>query len=184
MVGARIELPEESKLEVWEMVTKGTVWVWVYDRRNDSYKKQRVGGRGGASKKLTISMGDRRYNQEQVIDEMRQHDPFTNGMMLRLTGPELTDDDEYMKTANHKSNDELLEFFQLKDSDDFQEAIVDIESETLLRRLHSLAQQNALAWQLNAITDLLEERFRVGGTQRTVAEMIAANDMQGGHALS
>jgi hypothetical protein len=181
----RVDTAEEILNEQWEITTAATVWVWLYDRRNDNYRKQKVsGGPGGGSKKLTISVGDRRYNQELVIEEMKDHDPFTNGTLLRLSGPELSDDEEHLDISNHKTNAQLLEFFAITDVPMFQEAVDSLTSETLIRRLHSLAKKSALAWQLNIIEEVIDQRYRVGGTQPTVAQMIKDQDMQGGHAMS
>jgi len=185
-MSARIDAQDESKLESWEGTTPGTVWVWIYDRRNDSYKKARIGGRGaGGTNRINITVGDRRYNQEQVVDEMRANDPFTNGMLIRTKGPELTEDDEFLQdTSNHKTNVELLQYFEIRNIDEFKEAIDDIESELILRRLDSLAHNNALASQAQVLRELIDQRYRVGGTQKTVQEMLDANDLQGGRALS
>lgn len=181
----RIDTSEEVLNEIWEIVTQATVWVWLYDRRNDTYKKQKIsGGPGGGSKKLHITVGDRRYNQELVIDEMKGHDPFSNGTLIRLSGPELGDDEEFLDVSNHKTNAQLIAFFAVTDVPLFQEAVAVLESETLIRRLHSLAQKSGLAWQLDIIEAVIDERYRVGGTQPTVAEMIKDRDMQGGQALS
>lgn len=181
----RMDTAEETLMETWEITTQATVWVWLYDRRNDNYKKQKVsGGPGGGSKKLNITVGDRRYNQEMVIDEMKAHDPFTNGTLLRLKGPDLSDEEDLLDVSNHKSNAQLLEFFAITDGPLFDEAIGVLESETLIRRLHSLGKKSALSWQLDAIEAIIDQRYRVGGTQPTVAEMMRDQDMQGGQALS
>lgn len=181
----RVDTSEEMLTEIWEIVTQITVWVWVYDRRNDTYKKQRIsGGPGGGSKKLSITVGDRRYNQSLVIDEMKDHDPFSNGTLLRLSGPALSEDEEYLDTSNHKTNAQLLEFFEVTDAPMFEEAVEVLQSETLVRRLHSLAKKSGLAWQLDIIEAVIDVRYRVGGTQPTVAQMIKDRDMQGGQAMS
>lgn len=176
--------PEDSQIEVWEITTGGTVWVWIYDRRKDEYKQTRVGGSGGGgSKKLTISVDDRMYNQEQVIEEHMNLDPFTNGMLRRLSGPEL-DEDTAVDTSNHLSSDDLIELLKVRDEEIFGEAVGEITSELVLRRLAEVADKEGTGWQSELVKELIRERWPIGGTQKTVREMIAAGELQGGIGLT
>lgn len=180
----RSEQPHEKQVEVWEITTQGTVWVWAYDRRQDNYKQSRVGGGGGGgSKKLTITLDDRLYNQEMVVDESPELDPFTNGMLRRLSGPELNEDTQ-VDTTNHLSNEDLTSLLQVRDEDLFKEEIIEIKSELLLRRLVDVAEKEGTVWQHEFLKELITERHPIGGTQKTVREMIAAGEVQGGSPLS
>src|SRR4051812_16780617 len=121
--------------EVWEITTPGTVWVWTRDVRNPGqYNKTRVGGRSGGSKRLRITTDERRYNEEQVIDEMLDHNPFRNGTLRLLSIDEDVQVDDIVANY-HLSDDELKQYFDVKDEDLFTEAMKEIESELVLRRL-------------------------------------------------
>lgn len=170
----------DKVVETWEITTEGTVWVWKMDARENKYVKQRVGGRQGGSKRLHISRDDRRFNQEQVIDEMKSHDPFTNGALV-LVSAEKADD---IDSTYHLTIDDLLRLLEVKDQALFESEVADIKSELILRRLKEVAETKATVAQLEFIRDTIDARYKVGGTQRTVREMIEAGDMAGGEVLS
>lgn len=170
---ARPHATEDDKLiETWEITFGGTVWVWTYDRREDRYIKTRVGGRAG-SKKLHISRDDRKFNQEQVVEENKGMDPFTNGA-LRLI--DFASRDETLETRYHLTQEDLLGMLEIRDEELFKGEINEIGSELIIRRLQSLAAKHGAAWQTEFINGLIEERYPIGGTQRTVQEMITAGE--------
>lgn len=170
----RAAQPDEKLIEIWEATTDGTTWVWTYDRRDDRYQKQRVGGRQGSSHRLHISRDDRRFNQEQVVDEMKGHDPFTNGA-LRLVS---TDRAEDIDATYHLTTEDLQTMLEVRDQALFEETVTEIKSELLLRRLKDVAEAHATVAQLEFISGLISQRYRVGGTQKTVREMLAAEGTQ------
>jgi hypothetical protein len=163
---------DDKVIETWESVVAGTVYVWTYDRRDDKYIKQAVGGRS-ASKRLHISRDDRKYNQELVPPENREHDPFTNGA-LRLK--DAATRDESLDMRYHFTDEDLKTFFEIRDETLFQEAIEAVESELILRRLEAVAEKDGTKAQYEMVRDLVRERYPIGGTQRTVREMFAEND--------
>lgn len=169
-----------KNVETWEITTTGTVWVWVKDPREGGYKKQRVGGRSGGSRRLHISVDDRRFNTEQVVDEMEGHNPFSNGI-LRLVSVREADD---IDTKYHKTDDELVEMLAVRDQDAFEQAVREIKSELLVRRLYAAAEVSGTVGQVTFLRDLIDETWRVGGSQRTVREMLAAGELSGGQSLS
>lgn len=177
---ARAPQSGESLIETWEIQTEGTVWVWTYDRRNDRYTKQRVGGRQGGSRILRISSDDRRYNQEQIVDELKETDPFINGA-LRLTSKERAED---VDATYHLGPDELRAMLEVKDMDLFQVEVGDIKSELILRRLRDVAELHGTVQQLTYVSELIEGRYKVGGTQKTVREMLDAGEELSGTRLS
>ena len=177
---ARTSQPGETTVETWEITHEGTVWVWQYDRREDKYIKVRCGGRQGGSRRLHISSDDRRFNQEQVVDEMKEHDVFTNGS-LRLVSKERSED---IDTTYHLSPEDLKAYFDLKDVDLFASEMADIKSELVLRRLLEIGENEATNAQLTVLRDLIDQRYRVGGTQRSVQEMIDAGEKLGGTVMS
>ena len=166
---------DDALVESWEIAFAGTVWVWVYDRREEKFKKQAVGHRSG-SKTLHITRDDRKYNQEQIPDENRHLDPFVNGQ-LRLLGSATRD--ESLDIRNHFSNDELVTMFEVRDPELFTEAIDGLTSEVILRRLLSLSEEHGSLTQNNILRETIEKRWPIGGTQKTVREMIEAGERIG-----
>ena len=167
-------------LETWEITTDGTIWVDKMDAREGKYIKQRVGGRQGGSRRLHITTDDRRFNQEQVVEEMRDSDPFTSGALI-LVSAEKADD---IDSTYHLTTEDLSRLLEIKDTKLFESEVGDIKSELILRRLKELAENQATVAQLAFIGELISTRYRVGGTQRTVREMMAAGEMAGGEILS
>ena len=167
-------------IETWEITTEGTVWVLVSDPRDPSgFKKQRVGGRAGGSRRLRLSTDDRRYNEEQIVNEMMHHNPFRNGL-LRLIDQKHQDD---VVTTYHLTSDDLATILDIRDEKMFEEAVQGITSELVIRRLAALGEKSATMGQLNYIKDVIEDRYKVGGTQRAVQE-IFDDSKSGGIRLS
>src|SRR5438093_28830 len=103
-----VENPREV-VETWEASGEGTIWVWMYDQRSRGYIKHRVGGSQG-SKRLRITVDDRRYNEEQIIEEMAEHNPFRNGL-LRLVSPSKAND---IDTRYHLTYDDLRQMLEIR----------------------------------------------------------------------
>lgn len=171
-----VEVPGDT-IEVWEAQTPAAVWVYQRDpRASTGYKMVRVGG-PNASKRLRITKDDREFTQEQILDENRHHDPFTNGSLKRI--------DAKNPTANLGIvTDEDLEAFLEFDNAVFEEAVRDIDSELTVRRLKDLVEQRGTVPQHEILREVIEEKWKVGGTQKTVQEMIDAGEAAGGITLS
>jgi hypothetical protein len=167
--------PEDQVVETWESTMPGTIYVWLYDRREDKYLKHRVGGKTG-SKRLHITRDDRKYNQERVPVENIGHDPFTNGAMRLITAETR---DENLDTRYHLSDTDLHEILEIRDVEPFMEAVSDIQSELIIRRLVALAEKDGTQGQNEALKELAEVRYPIGGTQKTVREMIEAGERIG-----
>lgn len=163
---------DDKVVETWESVVAGVVYVWVYDRRDDKYIKQAVGGRS-ASKRLHISRDDRKYNQELIPPENRDHDPFTNGA-LRMK--DAATRDESLDIRYHFTDEDLKTFFEIRDEKLFTEAVEAVESELILRRLEAVAEKEGTVAQHETVRELVRRRYPIGGTQRTVAEMFRENE--------
>lgn len=174
-----VRATQEKTVETWEITHDGTVWVAVYDKREDKYKKQRVGGRAGGSKRLHITADDRRFNQEQVVDEMKQNDPFTNGSLKLISA----DRPEDVDTTYHLTAVDL-EAILKEDPETFEARVGDIKSELIVRRLLEVAEKAGTVAQLAFIRDLVEERYKVGGTQKSVREMLKAGEELSGTQMS
>lgn len=165
----------DQVIETWEILIPGSVYVWVYEKRDDRYRKQRVGGTSG-SRRLHISRDDRKYNQELIPVENRAHDAFTNGA-LRLV--ESSDRDEHLDIRYHYTDQDLAELFEVRDTELFIAAVKDIDSELIIRRLAAMAEVKATVAQNEALKELVSERYPIGGTQATVREMIEAGERIG-----
>ncbi len=173
---ARPAIKEEDQvIETWEICTEGSIWVWTYDKRDDRYRKQRVGGRAG-SRRLHISRDDRKFNQEQLPSENAGLDVFTNGSLRLLDSATR---DEHLDARYHLSDAELSEMFEIRDIEVFMEGVRGIESEVVIRRLQGLGETIGTAAQNEALNDYIRERYPIGGTQRTVREMIEAGEKLG-----
>lgn len=167
---------DKDTIEVWEAQTASSVWAYQKDARDPTgYRMVRVGG-PNASKRLRITTDDREFTQEQILDENRHLDPFTNGSLKRIgAGPEgnlgiITDED-------------LVEYLSFE-PDVFEEAVREMESELTVRRLKDLVEARGTVAQHEIVKDIIEERWKVGGTQKTVQEMIDAGEAAGGITLS
>lgn len=166
---------EGQIIETWEATTRATTWVQTWDRRSDGYKATRVGGRSG-SRRLTISRDDRRYNQDSIPMENKGLDPFTNGT-LRLVDTKNRAED--IDSTYHKSDEELREYFELRDPDAFTDAVGGIESKLVLHRMLALAEVEATVAQLAVVRELINTRWPIGGSQRTYREMEEAGERLG-----
>lgn len=163
----RVEEPGERIIEVWEITTPGTVYVATYDKRDERYVQSSVSGTNGA-RRLRISRDDREYNQERIPEENVHLDPFLNGQLRRVdTGPE----DSRLGRNSTLSNDDLKEILSLTDHDLFESTVKDVAGELMLRRLLSIAEDQATRWQYDVVNELVRERYPVGGQQRTAREL-------------
>ncbi len=173
---ARPEAREDDKvIETWESAVAGVVWVWVYDRREDRYIKQSVGGRIG-SRQLHLTRDDRKYNQEQIPVENAGMDPFANGALRYVKAATR---DESLDQHNHYTDEDLAVMFEERDTAAFTALIGDVDSELILRRLAALGETAGTQAQTAALRELLTERYPIGGTQATVREMIEAGERLG-----
>lgn len=161
---------EDRVVETWESVVPGATYLWTYDRRDDRYIKSAVGGRH--SRRLHITRDDRKYNQELIPIENKALDPFTNGSLRFL---EAATRDENLDTRYHLTQEELTDLFEVRDVELFVEAIKDIGSELILRRLAAIGEDKATVAQLEALKDLIRERYPIGGTQASLREDFATS---------
>lgn len=161
--------PEADTVETWEIQVAGGVQVWKKNKRTGEYEHVRVHGTSGP-RLLHISEDDRLYNQELISGaDNAVLDPFTNGSLAKIEGGEkigLTDE-------------QLIEYFELEDEDAFREAVADIPIELTIRRLRALSETKGTVMHLNVLIDAIEERFKAGGTQPTVAAMFEEDAREG-----
>lgn len=158
-------------IEQWEIVTDGTVWVWTKDVRQPGYmQKTRVGGKAGGSKRLRITRDERRYNEEQIIDEMISSNPFRNGSLKLIKSRTDEAVAEDVDLTYQLDNDDLLQLLSVRDDELFRSEVEGIASELILRRLYAIAEKNATVSQLEIVRAVLNDRFAVGGTQQSIRE--------------
>jgi hypothetical protein len=161
---------DRDVIEVWEIQTEGTVWVWTKDVRTPGHmQKTRVGGKAGGSRRLRISRDERRFNEEQVIDEMASHNPFRNGALRFVSADDKQQADD-IDTTYHMTNEDLLNLLEIKDEALLKSEVEGIASELVLRRLYMVAEKNATVAQLGIIRDVVDERYQIGGTQQSIRE--------------
>jgi hypothetical protein len=158
-----IPISEDSVKEKWEMCVDGVVAVWTYDKKYDRYDRTQVGNRH--SRFLYITTEDRQYNQEQIPDECKHLDPFTNGALRLVSGS----NDRSLDTSNHLDGDDLLAI--VRDRSHFAQRMADLGNELLVRRLLAVVEDEGTAKQLDETKAFLRERYPIGGGSR--AEVVA-----------
>jgi hypothetical protein len=152
--------------EIWETTTGGTVYVNVRDPRNpEGWTRRKVGGRG--SKRITVSVEEREFNQELVQYENEHLDPFRNGTLIRVS-PKDTERGE-----NERSDAQLIDLLKIDDDDRFAAEVRAITSEVVARRLLTLAAKHTSMLRHQVIQDVVDERYRIGKTSQVVRELQA-----------
>lgn len=161
--------PEDIDLtaqEIWETTTGGTTFVHVKDPRSPrAWNKKKVGGRG--SKRITLTVEERMFNQEQVAYENEHLDPFSNGLLVRVM-PKSIERSQY-----EISDEELVALLKGGEDEDFEAMVVATPSEVVLRRMLFLAERNATMYRHEVLRTAIETRFAIGKTQQVVREMMA-----------
>lgn len=154
----------DNAQEVWETTTGGTFWVHVKDpRQPGGWAQKRFGGRG--SKKITITVEEREFNQELVSEDYQQHDPFTNGLLVRVS-PKVVERSEYELT-----DEDLLKVLAWEDDDKFEAYLRAVESEVIVRRFLALAGKNASKWRYDQIQQFVDVKYHIGKTSKVAKEI-------------
>lgn len=157
-----------SAQEIWEATTGGTTYVNVRDPRNaEGWTRRKVGGKG--SKRITVTVEEREFNQELVHYENQHLDPFTNGMLVRIAPRDVE------RGENEKSDDELITMLTVADDRVFESQVNAVRSEIVLRRLLDLSRSHASMLRHETIQNLVDDRYRIGKTSRVVREMEGDN---------
>lgn len=149
-------VPNPLNQEVWEMQTGGTVYV----QESGKDRATRVRGKGS---RLRINPEDRQLVQERI--RKKQHDPFTNGTLVRIDKNQQDDPDTASPSA--KGDLELVKILTQKQPARFKKSIEEL-SEIALRRLKDLAEENDVSLnQMGAINEVLREKFYPGAKEPT-----------------
>lgn len=163
-----IEKRLAEQTEIWELTLPGRVHVNVTNhlgREKDLSAK----GKGG---RIRISTLDRELAEEQI--RVPQINPFRNGMLVQVGGPKLEGDTRKEAVAD----EDLLDFFQVKDESGFKELIEEV-GEVNLRRLQMMSEDPAVdvsVVQKRALEELIVERYPIGGDTPTYREMMGSQD--------
>lgn len=151
--------------EIWESTTGGTTFINIKDPRNPrAWITKKVGGKG--TQRITVTVEERMFNQDLVSYENTAQDPFTNGLLVRVSPKDVS------KGSNEVSDDYLIE--QLRDRSDeaFTTYLKSIDSEVVIRRLQALAERHAAMYRFHEIQAEVDARYPVGKTSRVVSEML------------
>lgn len=153
-----------TDLEIWEPTTASGVKVWRKDPREPSqWRSHRIGGKRG-TRRLQITTDEREYNEELIAVENRNLNPFRNGHLLCIKGPLAGDADQF-------TDEELRNLLAIDSDEDFLSAFQELNSEVLERRLLFQAEDHATKRRYDLIYGQIQDKYRVGYTQRAVREM-------------
>jgi len=149
--------------EIWEATTAGTTYVNVRDPRNpEGWTRKKVGGKG--SKRITVTVEEREFNQELVQYENQHLDPFTNGRLIRISPKEVA------RGENEKSDEQLIALLRVGDDARFEAELRSIQSEVVIRRLMDLARKHTSVLRFEAVQTVVDERYHIGKTSQVVRE--------------
>ena len=167
-----------ESIEIWEATTNQSIWLWVEDQLvgKGSWKKQLVGGPNGR-KRITLSVKERRWNQEQIPEKNAYLDPFSNGSLVCVQG-------EDASLSPVFTDAQLIELLAVEDDDAFGKVLENLKSEILVRRIFALSERNAASYRHDEIRDLIDERYRVGYTQRSQRDDINVRGLGNGTLIS
>ena len=158
-------MDDKQAQEIWETTTGGTTYVHVKDPRNPTgWVQKKVGGRG--TKRITLSVEEREFNQELVAFENEHLDPFTNGLLYRIQ-PASTE-----RGTLEFTDEELVTLLQGGEDEEFEDTINKTTSEVILRRMLFLAERNATMHRHRVLQDTIDTRFAIGKTSRVVKEIM------------
>lgn len=157
-------MDEAPAVEIWETTTGGTTWVHVKDPRHpNTWIKKRVGGKG--TKRITLTVEEREFNQELVTYESAHHDPFTNGLLVRISPAGV------VRGENEVTDAELIAMLEDRDDARFDNLANRVDSEIVLRRLYALAEHHATVARHRSLGEVIERRFSIGKTSQVVKEI-------------
>lgn len=156
---------DKNTQEIWESTTGGTTYLHVKDPRNpNGWVQKKVGGRG--TQRITVTVEEREFNQDLVTYENTSHDPFTNGLLVRIS-PKDVERGQFEVT-----DDELVTLLKADGDEVFEKLVNDVTSEVVLRRLLDLAKRHASMYRYELIDGVIAQRYSIGKTQKVVKEMI------------
>lgn len=154
--------PRTENEEIWEVQVSGTIYLQVttHNRYGQPMQSDLALGPNRVGHQFRITTEDRIWNQERVQDA--QHDPFTNGMLVRCDADQSQDEDTASEHA--VSAADLQQVFELHGKA-FENAVQKF-NEVVLRRLYDLGDAlDATHKQQDYLAELIKERYGKGGPQ-------------------
>lgn len=164
-------------VEIWEIQIPGTIYVKVRNPEiQGTWKTIRANGDKGP-KRLQLTASERKHNRELIPEENQHLDPFTNGSLRCIVGDPKND-------KTWLTDEDLAAIIGLEDDRLYEEEVAAISMELTLRRLLDLCARIGTVRRYEFVRDLVQDRYKVGGTQPSVQEMIDAGEKLAGFRLS
>jgi hypothetical protein len=152
--------------EIWETTTGGTTYVNIRDPRvPNAWTKKKVGGKG--TKRITITVEERLYNEELVAFERESQCPFRNGLLVRIH-PKGAERGQF-----EVSDAEIIALLTQLNDDEFTNTLANTHSEVVVRRMLALAERHATVYRFRILEDEVANRFAVGKSSAFSAEIEA-----------
>lgn len=139
----------ESTEELWETTGEGMIFLQVTGI-DGKPRTVSVGGRVG--QRLRISEYDRMLHAESVLDD--NADPFQNGMLIRVNGPQVSD--------QALTEDQVAEIFT-HTGKPFQDLVLALNEYNTRRLLEKADALDATNSQIQFLRATIEERWPLGG---------------------
>lgn len=160
--------PEQDLEEVWESQVPGRTFAQLRDVDG----RIRMTSCVGTGSRMRLMTSDRIRMQERIrLDRM---DPFRNGTLVRIDANQQDDPDTQSGDALGEAD--LTACFELQ-IDDFRDYVSEL-SEVNVRRLKALAEaKSASVNQDRFLTELIAERYAVGGDTPTNRAMRSGPSM-------
>jgi len=159
------DLPAREGEEVWAIQVPGavTLRVTTFNRFGQAVEGAMTVGPNRSGQQFRIKTEDREENQ--AICMSPEHDPFLNGMLVRVDADQQQDPRTASKDA--LTTESLLDIFDLEGK--AFEAKVRSLGELPLRRLADVGESmDASHRQINFVRELIAERYTKGGPQTTL----------------
>jgi hypothetical protein len=151
--------------EVWAIQVPGTVSLRVTqnNRLGAIVEASLVIGPNRAGQQFRIQTSDREENQAAAVS--REHDPFLNGMLVRIDQDQQAD--PITRSTDALGTEQLLDIYELA-GDEFK-ARVETLGELALRRLAEVGESmDCSHLQISFVRELMQERYSKGGPQTTM----------------
>lgn len=168
---------EAEETEIWEIQIPGTIFVKVRNPEiAGTWKVVRANGEKGP-KRIQITASERKHNRDLIPEENEHLDPFSNGSLRCVVGAP-TQNKTWLTDAD------LTSIIQLESDELYEAEVTDIKAELTLRRLLDLCERIGTVRRFEFLRDIVQDRYRVGGTQRSVEEMMTAGEKIQGFRMS
>lgn len=161
--------PQQSvhEMETWEMRAEGRIILNVLkaNRFGVPIEDQLILGPNRRGFRFEISPDDRKDNQRLVMDA--QHDPFRNGLLLRVDQAQSADPETASVVA--LSDDEMLSIIDLPE-EEFRAKVVAL-NEVATRQVRDLATAaGASHGKVTWLDEHIRETYAKGAPQRSITD--------------